>query len=330
MLTIYFWPYTITILGANSQPSEDRLEDVDTLSIADSMLFGHSKALESCIASMNSFVEAPDAFNDKVIQGIDKNSCSANDVLRLLDITKRNINAERENGGDQKLCKNLMAIVHRAIPLAKDFLAASQKGKVENIPKLEKRLESISNEISKINIQLTAREKVPISHKRGPGMLEQAKSMFGGGKKSLVENGLQQAHLKLEVTRAQLKSTQEEADRALERQLEVNKRLQEKLMQIAKFEAEGKTHAEIMEVLQQGLKAFGELKEQWTKLLLFFQSMSNLINTSLGPPLKGFIDHANMINSERQQGFEPSEFCRELIYQPAKEAVKVRHFNLQL
>jgi hypothetical protein len=51
--------------------------------------------------------------------------------------------------------------------------------------------------------------------------------------------------------------------------------------------------------------------------------MTNLINTSLGPPLKSFAEHANMISNDRQQGFTPSDFCKELIYQPAKEAIKV-------
>jgi hypothetical protein len=51
--------------------------------------------------------------------------------------------------------------------------------------------------------------------------------------------------------------------------------------------------------------------------------MTNLINTSLGPPLESFTEHAQRINLNSQQGFAPTDFCKELIYQPAKEAVKV-------
>jgi hypothetical protein len=78
-----------------------------------------------------------------------------------------------------------------------------------------------------------------------------------------------------------------------------------------------------MEVLQEGLKAFGQLKEQWTKLLSFFLAMTNLINTSLGPPLKSFAEHAEQARDDQQNGYTPSDFSKELIYQPAKEAVKV-------
>ena len=319
-----FGSISIKLSGAKGSHDEEEDEFTESLSFADTMIFSHSKTLESCIDSMNSFLDTPDALNDKVIRGIDKQGSSAKDVLHLLNITKDNIKKEETKGGDKKLTKSLMKIVHLALPMTKQFLEASNKKDVEQIPSLEEKLDSLCDQISEINIKLSARARVPANHKRGPGMLKQAASMFGGrGKKSLVDHGLEQAHMKLEVTRAQLQSTQDQADKAMEKQLEVNRRLQESMMQIAKFEAEGKTHAEVMEVLQQGLKAFGQLKEQWTKLLLFFHSMSNLIETSLGPPLKEFVEHANMIKSEKQEGFEPSEFCRELIYQPAKEAVKV-------
>ncbi len=53
--------------------------------------------------------------------------------------------------------------------------------------------------------------------------------------------------------------------------------------------------------------------------------MANLINTSLGPPLKMFAEHTEKVSNERQLGFEPSDICKELIYQPAYEAVKVAY-----
>ncbi len=51
--------------------------------------------------------------------------------------------------------------------------------------------------------------------------------------------------------------------------------------------------------------------------------MTNLINISLGPPLKSFAEHAETASSDRQQGITASDICKEQIYQTAKEAVKV-------
>jgi hypothetical protein len=140
-----------------------------------------------------------------------------------------------------------------------------------------------------------------------------------------VDRHLQNAHVKIEVTKEQMISTEKRADEAMEKQLETSRRLQEISMTIAKFEAESATFAEVMEVLYEGLKAFGELKEQWTKLLAFFQMMTNLINTSLGPPLEGFVKHAREIGEDRKDGYDTSLVCKELIYQTSFEAVKVAY-----
>ena len=305
------------ILDANNQ-------DVDSsMSLTTEMLLSKAKVLENCTETMAKFINDQEGLNDTIIQGTDKQKQSAKDVIKLLNSTRSAIEAEEARGGDPSLVQNLTGLTEKLCDLANDFLRASEEENGDAVPSLKERKNIFMKENTKMITQLIAHANVPSIHKRGPGMMKQAAAMNESEQTSILGTRLKQAHTNLEVTKAQLQSTQEQADEALEKQLEVNRRLQENLMQLAKFTAEGKTHGEIMEVLQQGLKAFGQLKQQWTKLLLFFQSMSNLINTSLGPPLKGFVEHANLINNDLQEGFEPSEFCRELIYQPAKEAVKV-------
>ncbi len=53
--------------------------------------------------------------------------------------------------------------------------------------------------------------------------------------------------------------------------------------------------------------------------------MSTLINTSLGPPLKMFVEYAGQTSKNRQKGLEASDFGKELVYQPAYQAVKVAY-----
>ncbi len=47
--------------------------------------------------------------------------------------------------------------------------------------------------------------------------------------------------------------------------------IQENLRNLAKFDTESALQRDILDVLQEGLRAFGQLKEQWIKLLAFFQ-----------------------------------------------------------
>jgi hypothetical protein len=215
--------------------------------------------------------------NDNIIQGIEKppECVSAQEAAFMMGTVERSILKEKNSGGDEKLIKNLSKICKDSKYLVANFKEASEKGAAtaKQIARLDERWEKLKGEISKITITLASRSKVPAIHKQGPGMWQKAKNLvgMGGNKKSLVDSHLQTAHVKLEVTKEQLKSVEEQVDNATKRQLEVNHRLQENLRNLAKFDADGATQRDILEVLQEGLRAFGQLKEQWTKLLSFFQ-----------------------------------------------------------
>jgi hypothetical protein len=255
-------------------------EEFRGLSTSDLLLSSHAKDLMSCLSQIeeNFFMDLL-TLNDKAIQGIDKDCCiSAKSATYRLNNIKAKILAEKSRGGDAILINNLTKVCESSRKLVKSFLDTSKKQNYteEKVKGLKSSLKKVLETISKINIKLTASSGVPSIHKQGPGALQQAKTFLGfGEKKSSVKSSLQAAHTKLEVTKEQLKSVEEQADNAMAKQLDVTQRLQENLMQLSKFEAEGATHAQVMEVLQQGLHAFGQLKEQWTKLLTFFQVFLN-------------------------------------------------------
>ena len=297
--------------GSKSGGQDDQQEEgYECLSTQDAILFGRAQELEKYLNSMDSyFTEEMKGYvlNDKLIEGIEKEEgCfSIKDVERKMTSLLESINGETKNGGDKKLISNLTKIVKKVNSLAADIKKESvlNKNNHEKVGALHAYLDKIKEELLKINVILTARSNVSQLHKKGPGMMQKAKNMVGlGDKKSLVDSHLQTAHVKLEVTKEQLRSVEEQSEKAMERQLDINRRLTENMMKLAKFQAEGATQAQILDVLSEGLKAFGQLKEQWMKLLSFFQAMTNLINTSLGPPLTAFSEHANEIHKEKDSG----------------------------
>jgi hypothetical protein len=238
--------------GAKTYMNKDKPEAVNqsveegtSLSTADSFLFSNAKQLEESLNQMSSFLVDSKTLNDKIIQGIENqagclSSQAADFVLKSI---QGNISAERTKGGDTKLIDNLTKICASAKELVASFSDASKKQNVtpEQVAVLDDKLKKLKDEAFKINVMLTARSNVPAIHKKGPGMLQKAKNMVGmGGKKSLVDSHLQTAHIKLEVTKEQLKSVEEQADKSMEKQLDINRRLQENLMLMAKFETEGK------------------------------------------------------------------------------------------
>ncbi len=148
----------------------------------------------------------------------------------MMGTVEQSIVNETNSGGDYNLIKNLSKICKNSMSLVANLKEASEAGNVttEQITELEKRLEKLKADMSNITVTLFSRSQVPAIHKNGPGNWQQAKNMVGpsGRKKSLVDSHLQTAHVKLEVTKAQLKSVEEQADKTMERQLDVNRRLQ--------------------------------------------------------------------------------------------------------
>lgn len=78
---------------------------------------------------------------------------------------------------------------------------------------------------------------------------------------------------------------------------------------------------EILHVIQKGLKAFVAIREQWIKLVKFFQSISNLIEVSLSPQLNNFVKNAE--NMSKMSVI--TKVSKEIVYQSAFQAVKVGH-----
>jgi hypothetical protein len=271
--------------GAKNSSVDENSEE-DGHSVTDLVLFAQAGELEICLSKMkeNFFIEDPLILNGQLIQGTEKDCCITAALAKYhLNRIADKSSAERYKGGNDDLITKLTKICDSAKKLVTSFLDASKEPNYteKQVKTLKIKLEEILKKIREINIQLMARSRVPAIHKKGPGLVQNATSTMGvAGKKSLVEICLHEAHSKIEVTKDQLKSAEIRADKAMEKQLDVNRRLQENLMMMAKFEAEGATHAQIMEVLKQGLQSFGQLKEQWTKLLSFFQV--SLVTVRLG------------------------------------------------
>ena len=72
-----------------------------------------------------------------------------------------------------------------------------------------------------------------------------------------------------------------------------------------------------------GLKAFGELKEQWEKLTVFFTRISTLIAIALGKPEELFRKKAILSLEKRMAGKKLTKIFKNSLAKPAEEAIHV-------
>ena len=103
------------------------------------------------------------------------------------------------------------------------------------------------------------------------------------------------------------------------RQMESQRELQKSMRELKEFEQVKANSEEILVVIHRGLKAFATLRQQWSQLILFFQSISNLIKCSLSPKLNNFVESAD----EMSKMSKITKLSKEIVYQSAFQSVKV-------
>ena len=101
---------------------------------------------------------------------------------------------------------------------------------------------------------------------------------------------MQQAVVRLETAKEQMRKAQELADAEFERKLEKSQELDKLVLEIMQFDEEHATLSDILQILDKAIKAIGELQQSWSKLVIFFKELSNFIKVHLGNRLKGFTD----------------------------------------
>ena len=108
--------------------------------------------------------------------------------------------------------------------------------------------------------------------------------------RSAVQAAMQNAQLKIDTATHLIKDSQGRYDSSIKTLKESNDELGKVLAEIAKFDMQKINFEKIRETLIKGIKALAQLREQWGKLVLFFQTISNLIRCSLDTSLKEFIE----------------------------------------
>ena len=161
-----------------------------------------------------------------------------------------------------------------------------------------------------------------------PALLNSAKGFadkFLGPKSNLSENYVKAVHLKMELTKEQLRSTEKDAEMQRERQLKLTKDLHQTLSDLTKFKEENATQDEVLKQIAKGLVVFGTLKKQWMDLLVFFDGMGNLVNATLGPRLDQFVAIAHSAETQRKKSTELTNLMRQRLFTPAYEATKIAY-----
>uniref|UniRef100_A0A8C1S233 Uncharacterized protein n=1 Tax=Cyprinus carpio TaxID=7962 RepID=A0A8C1S233_CYPCA len=128
------------------------------------------------------------------------------------------------------------------------------------------------------------------------------------------------ARFAIEQTRAQLNNTKQTYEKCVENLENNQKELTEILVTMRNCELKEIDFKTTIEMLIKGMDAMGRVKEQWEKMVHFFQMVSNIVKTSLSKTLTNFVS-----TSEKTQAlsYDAKLFSKDLLYTQAFQATNI-------
>ncbi|KAG7326042.1 hypothetical protein KOW79_010967 [Hemibagrus wyckioides] len=149
-----------------------------------------------------------------------------------------------------------------------------------------------------------------------PPMMYKEESKSGKASERASEN----ARFRIEQSRAQLDKTREIYEKSVENMEKNQKELTEILITMRSCEVKEIDFNTTIQMLGKGMDAMGRVKEQWEKMVRFFQMVSNIVKIQLTKTLKDFV-----CTSEKTQklSYNAKLFSKDLLYNQAFQASNI-------
>ena len=274
----------------NSMPIPKQGSELPPYQFDEQRLFGRAQELRKVAQNLSKLFEIDIKLDLMAL----KDQSLLENANASLDVKMDKI--QKSNEG--KIKEKLLEICQRLKKLIAGIKKALEK-KDSNVILLHIECQKIEEKCIKLGDAKTKSSLFPIP---SPALLESAKQAMFKGKSNLSEAYAKEMQLKLELTKEQMRSTEKRADELKDRQLKNTRELHITLSELSRFRETVATQDEILEQIGKGLVAFGKLKKQWTDLLQFFDGMTTLVNTTLGPRLQQFVDGAKVAEKSQQKG----------------------------
>nr|XP_034956961.1 uncharacterized protein LOC118077457 [Zootoca vivipara] len=210
---------------------------------------------------------------------------------------------EKEEGCDpkvkaQEICQGGLDICQQ---LEKVALAVGGLGSVGK---------SLLDEIHRLHKKALEFDSYSKAYTRSPAFTPKPPNVSKMGE--AANSGVESARLKVQQSRETLKATREEYQRSFENFKKQNEELVEILCTMRGYQVKEVDFDTARKMLIKGLEALGRVKEQWEKMVRFFQMISNLIDSCLVWSVKEFSDTVD--GAQKISSYSSKAFTADLVY----------------
>lgn len=151
-----------------------------------------------------------------------------------------------------------------------------------------------------------------------PPMMFREQSSSGNA--SASQRASDNARYRIELSREQLKHTRESYQKSVENMEKNERELTEILCEMQNCNIKEIDFETTIKMLVKGLDAMGRVKEQWEKMVRFFQMVSNIVKTSLSKTMKNFV---TTCDNSKKLGYNDKLFNKDLLYNQAFQASNI-------
>ncbi|XP_029694873.1 uncharacterized protein [Takifugu rubripes] len=229
------------------------------------------------------------------------------------------ITGELKTLPEEKLCDRALSICERGINICEEMNMYSPEHKWN-----DKQTKKMVKSIKKLHEDSLAFDSKSKKISGTPALTPKPPMMFktenNSEHKSAGQTASENARYKIELSREQLKQTRDSYQKSVENMEKNERELTEILCEMQKCNIKEIDFDTTIKMLVKGLDAMGRVKEQWEKMVRFFQMVSNIVKTSLSKTLKNFV---TTCDDSKKLSYNDKLFTKDLLYNQAFQASNV-------
>ncbi|RVE64472.1 hypothetical protein OJAV_G00126270 [Oryzias javanicus] len=226
---------------------------------------------------------------------------------------------ELEDLPTSQLKETVLCLCQRGIDICEQLAiyAPDQECDEKTTKKLIRETKKLYEDALKFDSKSKKKSGSPALNPKPPMMY---KTQENSGSQSASQRATENARFRIEQSREQLKQTRESYEKSVQNMEQNQRELTEILIEMQNCNIKEIDFETTIKMLIKGMDAMGRVKEQWEKMVRFFQMVANIVKTSLGPTLNNFVKTSE---DTKKLSYNSKLFAKDMLYNQAFEASNI-------
>ncbi|XP_042189684.1 uncharacterized protein LOC121848591 [Callorhinchus milii] len=230
------------------------------------------------------------------------------------------LKSEFEQEEDSQPKQRAMELINQAISVYSEFDNLNNNPEDEKMmSKIISQINPVCNKARKFSTYCAAANNSSGLNVQPPQMAK-ADSEESTGRVGAGTAAVRNARFKIQQTTSMFQKSQESYEKSFQNLMRSNKELAEILAGMRRCELKEIDFETTIQILMKGLDALGKVKEQWAKMICFFQMLCNLIKLCL-ESVKNFVSYTE--TASELPLYSMASFMKDMIYTEAFQATNI-------